>query len=234
MMLQEKHKNTLFQSQIKTLTIGIIVGLLLAVGTFAIVTQVVPRLTMRDAQVIWDEIAETDYENQAVLVGIEELTRNIEFDRNNADNYAYRARLYAVSDQDYEAIADANIAIELDGNNVVAYYARGNAYLHQRDYTNAIEDYTRAIEIDSNFAWAYNNRGITYAKLEDYDSAREDYIQAIELDPDNPSPYWELGNTYYDSNDEELALENYCTYADLAETTPDFMQNRIDALGGCP
>jgi len=124
-------------------------------------------------------------------------------------------------------------AIELDSQYRDAYYNRGNTYSNIEAYDRAIADYDRAIEIDPGYVNAYYNRGNAYLNSGENEQAIANYDRVIELAPRYVNAYQNRGNAYYNLSDFDNALADYCQLVELGQTTPIFILNRIEELGGC-
>ena len=135
-------------------------------------------------------------EKEELLKKIEEYTKKIEKEPNNASNYYNRGFTYFLLKKYEEAIKDYDKAIELNPNNASYYYNRGVNYGELEKYQEAIKDCDKAIELNPNNASYYFVRGYAYGELEKYQEAIKDYDKAIELNPNNASYYYNRGVNY--------------------------------------
>jgi len=141
---------------------------------------------------------------------IDDFTKAIELEPNNAVNYRERGRAYSNGKKDDDkAIADCNQAIRLNPNYILAYNVRGNLYKGKKDYGKAIEDFSQAIRLDPNFVLAYASRGDAYSKKGDYGKAIEDYSQAIRLNPNDALNYASRGYAYSNKGNFDKAIADY-------------------------
>jgi tetratricopeptide (TPR) repeat protein len=140
---------------------------------------------------------------------IENLTKAIELNPNEAAAYNNRGNTYSDKKEYDKAIADYNEAIELNPNYAAAYNNRGSAYYDKTEYDKAIADCNKAIELDPKYATAYNNRGNAYRNKKKYDHAIADYNKAIELNPKDAAAYNNRGNTYSDKKEYDKAIADY-------------------------
>lgn len=140
---------------------------------------------------------------------VEEYTRAIELDGNNANDYAWRAAAYEKLGEHQKSIDDYTKAIDLDPKVAAAYNNRGNAYIKLGEYEKAIADCTAAIDLDPKAAAAYNNRGLAYRKLGESEKAIEDYDRAIALEPKYAITYYNRGSAYGSHGESEKAIEDY-------------------------
>jgi len=127
---------------------------------------------------------------------IEDFSKAIELDPNDAEAYYNRGLAYAKLGKYEQAIKDYDKAIELNPALADAYYNRGVAYVKLNKHEQAIEDFSKAIELNPALAEAYYNRGLTYAKLNQYEQAIKDYDKAIELNPTLAEAYANIGIAY--------------------------------------
>ena len=148
-------------------------------------------------------------EKEELLKKIEEYTKKIEKEPNNASNYYNRGFTYFLLKKYEEAINDYNKAIELNPNNASYYFSRGSNYYFLNRYNEAIEDYSKAIELDPNNASYFNSRGVAYRDLENYQEAINNYDRAIESDPNNASYYDNRGLAYNNLGEYNKAIDDY-------------------------
>ena len=148
-------------------------------------------------------------EKEELLKKIEEYTKKIEKEPNNASNYYNRGFTYFLLKKYEEAINDYNKAIESNPNNASYYFSRGSNYYFLNRYNEAIDDYSKAIELDPNNASYFNSRGVAYRDLENYQEAINNYDKAIELDPNNASYFNSRGDIYYYEKSYEKAIDDY-------------------------
>ena len=163
---------------------------------------------------------------EELLKKIEEYTKKIKEEPNNAIYYYNRGNTYYSLKEYEKATNDYNKAIELNPNNASYYYNRGNTFSNLKDYDKAIKDYDKAIDLNPNNASYYNNRGNTYSNLEKYQEAINDYSRAIELNPKNSSYYYNRGNTYSNLKDYEKAVNDYNRAIELNPNNASYYNNR--------
>jgi tetratricopeptide (TPR) repeat protein len=82
-------------------------------------------------------------------LAIEDFTRVIKIDPDNADAYSERALTYTRKKDYNRAITDFSRAIQIDPDNRLFYKHRGDVYMEKKDYNRAIEDYEASLRIDS-------------------------------------------------------------------------------------
>jgi tetratricopeptide (TPR) repeat protein len=160
----------------------------------------------------------TKYNLKDYQGAIDDCTKAIELDPDNASHYSNRG-LSKYNLKDYQgAIDDHTQAINLNPDNATYYNRRGNAKSNFKDYQGAVADYTQAIELDPDNATYYRNRGHAKCNLKDYQGAVADYTEAIELDPDNANYYRNRGFAKYNLKDYQGDIDD-CTKA--IELDPD-------------
>ena len=152
---------------------------------------------------------------------IDEYSKAIELNPNNADVYLNRGSVYHELQKYNEAIRDYTRVLELDSNYAYAYNNRGNAYKNLGKYDDAIRDYTCAVELKPNYAIAYGNLGHLYFKLEKYSEAIQSYNKAIELIPNFTELYYSRGVSYSYLGKYDEAIRDFDKAIEL---NPNFWQ----------
>src|SRR5262249_13886640 len=94
----------------------------------------------------------------------------------------YRGWAHALSDDDEQAMADANQAIALDPKSDRAYTLRGWLHLQNEDFDRAIADCTQAIALDPTSGYAYATRASVYEEQKQFGQALADDSKACDLD----------------------------------------------------
>ena len=169
------------------------------------------------------ERAEKYLEEKKNQAAIEEFTKVLEIDPDNAAAYYNRGNAYYFQEKYEQAIADYTEALRIDPANVLAYIYRGVAYSNQGEYEQAIADYTKAWSIDPSYVAAYNNRAVTYADKEKYkESAVADHMQALYLDSNRA--YVKRGDNY-EKQGVDYTMENkkFITQKEL-----DFLEEKTN------
>ena len=177
---------------------------------------------------------------------INKLTKAIELDPHDSDNYYFRGRVKEEL-KDYKgAIEDYTKAIELipnsfDPNYSDFFYTRGLAkeklgYIISKDekgfsisektsiiqYIGAIIDFTKAIELNPNEASYYAQRGNASNYIEDYKGGIVNLNKAIELDPNNGDYYGWRGRSNYGLGDLVNACKDWEKSLELTDFTSEF------------
>ena len=169
-------------------------------------------------------------EKEKLLKKIEEYTKKIKEEPDNASNYYNRGNAFHNLKNYNEAIKDYNKAIEQNPNNASYYNDRGISFNSLKEYEKAINDYNKAIELNSSYALAYNNRGVSFYNLKKYKKAIISYSRAIKLDPNYSSPYYNKGLVYKTFKKYEKAIKNYNKAIELNPNNSSYYNSRGNAL----
>jgi tetratricopeptide (TPR) repeat protein len=171
-------------------------------------------------------------------LAIENFTKAIELNPNDANAYIERARAYKYNDFN-KALNDYTKAIELNPNEADFYIKRADAYhysgydlYYYDDYDTlcksdifykALNDYTKAIELNPNCYNAYYARAMFHQQL-DYSSvicdeqalnAIPDYTKVIELAPDENYAYYNRAQCYQFLKEYNKAIADYSKCLEL-------------------
>jgi len=179
---------------------------------------------------LWEESFVDEKEKEELLKKIEEYTKKIEKEPNNASNYYNRGFTYFLLKKYEEAINDYNKAIESNPNNASYYFSRGSNYYFLNRYNEAIDDYSKAIELDPNNASYFNSRGVAYNNLGEYSKAIDDYDKAIKLNPNYTFAYNNKGITFDNLGEFEEAITNYNKAIELDPSYKSAIENRNFSL----
>ena len=166
---------------------------------------------------------------------IDELSKRIENNPNDANIYFVRAVNYGLV-QDFEnAIDSYNKAILLNSNNALYYFNRANIRYKMLDYESSskeidlkkqsvslnskladfkqnsnyemiIRDYTKAVELSPDFIYAYFNRANLAFANNDFVAAIQDYAITIAREPDFAEAYFNRGLAYILAGDRQKGL----------------------------
>ena len=99
------------------------------------------------------------FENKDYQGAIEDMSKAIKIDPNNAYSNYFRAASkdklndYSGAEEDYTK------TISTISNNPGIFFERGNVRFKLNKFEDAIEDFTKVIALDPNYKWAYQNRG---------------------------------------------------------------------------
>ena len=169
-------------------------------------------------------------EKEELLKEIEDYTKKIEEDPNNASYYNNRGITFNNLKKYKEAIEDYSEAIKLNPNYSLAYNNRGVSFYNLKDYNKAIEDYNMAIKLNPNYPLTYNNRGNTFFYKKEYENAIKDYSKAIKLKPEKVSYYNNRGNAFFYKKEYENAIKDYSEAIKLKPKEASYYNNRGNAF----
>ncbi|MGI8468145.1 MAG: tetratricopeptide repeat protein [Pyrinomonadaceae bacterium] len=121
-------------------------------------------------------------ENDFALA-INDFTKAIKFNPQNADAYHNRALTYVGQGKNDLAVADYNKVIELNPQFPNIYLERGGIYTIRvtSDMDSAMTDFTKAIQSKPKDYYAYVGRALIYCLEGDKDRAQADEKKAVEL-----------------------------------------------------
>lgn len=118
---------------------------------------------------------------------IEDSTKAIELQPDNADNYKTRANAYRETGQYDRAVEDYNKLIQLQPT-AVAYNGRGVCYRELKQPEKALEDFNKAVQMEPNIENLLQ-RGMVLDAIGRHKEAIADFDGAVERRPDTPYPY---------------------------------------------
>ena len=139
---------------------------------------------------------------------LEEVTRRIEADPENADLWADRADLHRRHSRWSEMERDAERALELDAHNARAYGLRGLARGVGEKFDDALEDLDRAIAIDPSESLFWGLRGNTLLHMGKCVEALPSFDRAIALRPEAAS-HFDRGACRRETGDLRGAVDDY-------------------------
>jgi tetratricopeptide (TPR) repeat protein len=119
------------------------------------------------------------FEEGKLDAAIEDYTKIISIEPENADALARRGDAFLQKGEYDKAIADYDKTLEIKPDDFFTFYNRGRAYYKKGDYEKAIEDHTSELELQSRRDLGRLSRGSAYMKLEQYDEAIDDFNRAI-------------------------------------------------------
>lgn len=100
-----------------------------------------------------------------------------------AQALTFRARLYALTFDFDQAMADMDAAITLQPDHPERYAERGQIIMLLYEWDRALADYNTALELDSTYAPAYFYRGVLYYSILEREPALADFEQYLALLP---------------------------------------------------
>lgn len=120
---------------------------------------------------------------------IDDLSKAIELDPNNALTYTMRGAVYVIKMEYQKGVDDFTKAISLRPEETQVYITRALANRELKEYRRAVDDLTKATELDPNCATALYERGQTYQIERKSAKAINDFGKVIELDPKHDPAY---------------------------------------------
>ncbi len=140
---------------------------------------------------------------------IDNLTKAIGSDPENADLYAQRARLFYDNEGYDEAIQDLSAALTLDSTNVDYHHMLADVYMDYFKSRLALKTMERAAAL-------YPDRIPTLLKLSEFQLILKQYEQSLktinhvlELDPQNADGYFMLGMVLKETGDTTRAINSF-------------------------
>lgn len=126
-----------------------------------------------------------NYELKKFQEAFDDYALTLKVDPNNVFAYLYRADLLLNSNQPYESIKEANMAIMLtnvDSIKVTGYINNGVARCNVRDFDGAYKDLMKALSYDSLNPAVYNNLAMIFDEQGDSAKAIAYNVKAYQLD----------------------------------------------------
>ena len=140
---------------------------------------------------------------------IEDVSKTIETQKNNAELYNKRGNLKS-DNEDFEgAIEDYTTAISMNPKYANAFYNRARAQRQIEKYKESLEDCNEAISINPNDADFYTGRGLSKSNLNDKKGAIEDYSKAISINPNDAMAFNNRGFAFYELKKYREAIADY-------------------------
>jgi tetratricopeptide (TPR) repeat protein len=112
---------------------------------------------------------------------IQQYTRDIDREPQNANHYLARAACLLNVLQKERALADVERALKLNPNNALALQLRGEIYSIDKNFIAALDSFAHAQEINQNWAIPYFDRGSVFLEKKEYQLALEQFDKAILL-----------------------------------------------------
>lgn len=153
--------------------------------------------------------AELNYKNKNYQAAIEDYTRLLQLNPNEAKAYLGRSDAWISLGNYHEAIKDCTQFLKLRPDCVEGYIARAGQFKDMGNLQRAIDDCSHAISIGSD--WdniAYSLRGECYGLLENYQAALQDFNQSIRLAPEEIESYQKRGFIHQELKKYHEAIED--------------------------
>ncbi|MFA5795117.1 MAG: tetratricopeptide repeat protein [Candidatus Brocadiia bacterium] len=123
---------------------------------------------------------------------INDITKEIVSNPNNARLYSFRAGLYILDGKDDQALSDYNKAIELNPDDPELYLLRSGLYVlspKKADVDKALADLDKAVSLKPDNPDLYSFRASIYGIFDKSNDALQDYNKIIELNPKSLEGY---------------------------------------------
>ena len=217
--------------------LGIIIGVVLAIGVFLSLPQ-----NKEDSKPGNQQAAAKQTEDKPVFKApsniLEALDKYIELNPQDSNAYLQKADYLAKNGQLKEALPFYDKALYYDGRNAQAYMNRGAVNYMLGNYEAARRDLSVAINLDSSKGENFFNRGLANINLGSYGQAREDFKKAATLfNKSADKKSFDQANQGYQAATAMLANKNQknkkATSADNAQTKteqPAFKTSSNEAL----
>jgi tetratricopeptide (TPR) repeat protein len=124
----------------------------------------------------------------------------------------FLGRLYAWSDEAYNAQRNLEKVVKAQANNLEAWTLLAKGYDGMRDYQNAVPAYKKVIELNPQAADAYIGLGQIQARMQRSPEAIAALQKALELNPGAKEAYLALGEAYESARDFAKAGDAYEKY----------------------
>lgn len=144
------------------------------------------------------------------VAALDDISKCIEVNENNADAFVMRADILIKKASDYEkALQDMNSAIKLEPKKADYFVNRAFLKYNLDDYFGAMADFDYAIELDPSNVPARFNRGLLRMEVQDDNKAIEDFSYVLEREPDNFMALYNRATLYQQTRQYKLAIADY-------------------------
>ena len=144
------------------------------------------------------------------IAALNDISKCIEVNENNADAFVMRADILIKRASDYEkALQDMNSAIKLEPKKADYFVNRAFLKYHLDDYFGAMADFDYAIELNPSNVPARFNRGLLRMEVQDNNKAIEDFSYVLEREPDNFMALYNRATLYQETRQYKLAIADY-------------------------
>lgn len=144
------------------------------------------------------------------IAALNDISKCIEVNENNADAFVMRADILIKKASDYEkALQDMNSAIKLEPKKADYFVNRAFLKYHLDDYFGAMADFDYAIELNPSNVPARFNRGLLRMEVQDNNKAIEDFSYVLEREPDNFMALYNRATLYQETRQYKLAIADY-------------------------
>lgn len=144
------------------------------------------------------------------IAALNDISKCIEVNENNADAFVMRADILIKRASDYEkALQDMNSAIKLEPKKADYFVNRAFLKYHLDDYFGAMADFDYAIELNPSNVPARFNRGLLRMEVQDNNKAIEDFSYVLEREPDNFMALYNRATLNQETRQYKLAIADY-------------------------
>jgi len=144
------------------------------------------------------------------IAALNDISKCIEVNENNADAFVMRADILIKRASDYEkALQDMNSVIKLEPKKADYFVNRAFLKYHLDDYFGAMADFDYAIELNPSNVPARFNRGLLRMEVQDNNKAIEDFSYVLEREPDNFMALYNRATLYQETRQYKLAIADY-------------------------
>ncbi len=120
-----------------------------------------------------------------------------------------RGRLYALKNDNANALKDFESAIMINKSDTLAFLGRGQIYAAEGKDSLAFLDFDKALSFNPDIATALVFRGKIYLTMFKYEDAEKDLTRAYELAPKDTVVLYTLGNAYLEQDKFQEAIKYY-------------------------
>jgi tetratricopeptide (TPR) repeat protein len=120
---------------------------------------------------------------------IDNLTRSLQLESKNANNYSLRAIAYTWNGELKLAQQDIDQSAELNGANPLLFRARGALAYERKQYAEAVDAFTRSLQLEPDHSFTLMQRSYAYFEQHDYPQVMADTEQVLKLSPGMGAAY---------------------------------------------
>ena len=140
---------------------------------------------------------------------IQDFSRAIDLEPDNADLYLYLGNSYGEMDMFTEAIKNFNVAREISFGDYYSNLTKAYEDINSRKYPSALARATSAIDENPTDPIPHSYKGISLYHLGKLDAAIVHLDTATKLDPDNAATVYNLGLAYMASKNTDEAISQF-------------------------
>lgn len=161
-----------------------------------------------------------DPEDTNYSADIRFISKAINKNPDNAENYYKRANTFFFEDNYKEALLDIKVAIELSPENGYYYFKQGEFYMagDTADAKSAEKSYLKAIELEPTLEEARMRYGVLLFAKQRYPETVEQMKKALEINPSNADALFFLGMVNKETGDTAKAIERFQETANTNST----------------